>query len=100
MQYFRHGALLGRWPVQASTGLMLWTMKGRILSMLLRFVWGGFLLFSSIYCLLAFLPFTYSALIKAPPYDWIPWFVNHYSALYWLACGIAGVAFAPILKSK
>jgi hypothetical protein len=67
---------------------------------LLRVLWGGFLLFTSIYCLLAFLPFTYSALIKAPPYDWLPWFVHHHAALYWVALAAAVFAYQPIFKSK
>ena len=67
---------------------------------LLRILWGGFLLFTSIYCLLAFLPFTYSALIKAPPYDWLPWFVRHHAGLYWVALAAAAFAYRPIFKSK
>lgn len=38
---------------------------------------------TSVYCLLAFLPYTYIALIKAPAYEWTPWFVHHHSAIYW-----------------
>jgi hypothetical protein len=66
----------------------------------LRRLWGGFLLFTSVYCLLAFLPFTYSALIKAPPYDWIPWFVRHYAGLYWVALGASALAYGPMFKSR
>ncbi len=66
----------------------------------LRILWGGFLLFTSIYCLLAFLPFTYSALIKAPPYDWLPWFVHHHAALYWAALAAAVFGYRPIFKNK
>ena len=51
---------------------------------LLRLAWGGYLLLTSIYCLLAFLPYTYYALIKAPAYAWMPWFVQHQAALYWI----------------
>ncbi|MGA3266958.1 MAG: sulfatase-like hydrolase/transferase [Verrucomicrobiota bacterium] len=71
-------------------------MSSRIPSILLRMFWGIFLLFTSVYCLLAFLPFTYSALIKAPPYDWIPWFVSYYSGLYWVAFAAAAIGFRPI----
>jgi hypothetical protein len=35
------------------------------------------------YCLLAFLPYTFFFLIKAPPYPWMPWFVRHQAGLYW-----------------
>jgi len=57
----------------------------------LKLLWGIYLLLTSIYCLLAFLPYTYFALIKAPPYDWMPWFAHHQAALYF--CALAGVAF-------
>jgi len=58
----------------------------------LKLMWGIYLLLTSIYCLLAFLPYTYFALIKAPPYDWMPWFAHHQAALYFFA--LAGVAIA------
>ncbi|HKF24164.1 MAG TPA: sulfatase-like hydrolase/transferase [Candidatus Angelobacter sp.] len=43
------------------------------------------MLSTSIYCLLAFFPYTYYALIKSPAYDWMPWFAHHQALLYWLA---------------
>ena len=48
-------------------------------------VWGAYLLLTSIYCLVAFLPYTYFTLIKGPPYEWIPWFAHHQAVLYWIA---------------
>ncbi len=66
----------------------------------MRAVWGAFLLFTSVYCLLAFQPFTYAALIKAPPYDWLPWFVRHHSGLYWIALAASLWAYGPILKNR
>ncbi len=47
-----------------------------------RLFWGTYLVFTSVYCLLAFLPYTYIALIKAPPYEWMPWFAQHQGILY------------------
>ena len=67
---------------------------------LLRILWGGFLLFTSIYCLLAFLPFTYAFLIKAPPYDWVPWFAHHHALLYWVTLAGGVWSYGPIYKSK
>jgi hypothetical protein len=55
-----------------------------------RLGWGIYLLLTSVYCLLAFLPYTYVAVIKEPPYEWIPWFANHEALLYFVA--LAGVA--------
>jgi hypothetical protein len=68
------------------------------LSVLSKAVWGIYLVLTSIYCLLAFLPYTYVALIKEPPYAWMPWFADHHALLYWLA--LAGIAVARWTKEK
>jgi predicted AlkP superfamily pyrophosphatase or phosphodiesterase len=47
-----------------------------------RLIWGVYLLLTSIYCLLAFLPYTFFALIKAPPYEWLRWFAHYHGMLY------------------
>ena len=61
------------------------------LNTLLRLVSGTYFVLTSIYCLLAFLPYTFFFLIKAPPYAWMPWFVHHQAVLYCVAA-IAAVA--------
>ena len=58
----------------------------------LKLIWGIFLVLTSVYCLLAFLPYTYFALIKAPAYSWMPWFAHHHRPLYWLALLAAAIA--------
>jgi hypothetical protein len=57
-----------------------------------KLIWGSYFLLTSLYCLLAYMPYTYCALIKAPPFAWMPWFVHHYAWLYWaaLAAGVSG----------
>lgn len=62
---------------------------------LLKLVWGVYFLLTSLYCLLAFLPYTYYALIKAPAYAWMPWFVHHHAFLYWVALAAVAVAYWP-----
>ena len=54
----------------------------------IKLAWAAYLLLTSIYCLLAYLPYTYYAVIKAPPYEWMPWFVAHHAHIYCalLAC--------------
>ncbi len=60
------------------------------ISTLSKVVWGMYLILTSSYCLLAFLPYTYVALIKEPPYPWMPWFAGHQAMLYlWALAGIA-----------
>ena len=68
------------------------------LSTLSKAVWGIYLILTSIYCLLAFLPYTYVALIKEPPYSWMPWFASHHAVLYLLA--LAGIAATQWPKGK
>lgn len=50
-----------------------------------KLFFGVYFFLTSFYCLLAFLPYTYTAVVKAPPYSWMPWFVKHHGLLYWLA---------------
>lgn len=59
---------------------------------ILKLAWGAFLALTSLYCLLAFLPYTYYALIKSPAYSWMPFFAQHHALLFWLAS--LGAAFA------
>jgi len=51
----------------------------------LKLLWAAYMLLTSSYCLLAFFPYTYYALIKSPAYAWMPWFANQHAHLYWLA---------------
>jgi Sulfatase len=59
------------------------------LNTLLRLVSGAYFVVTSLYCLLAYLPYTYTAFIKTPPYAWMPWFAHHQAALFWLAAAMA-----------
>jgi hypothetical protein len=61
-------------------------------------VWGTYLILTSAYCLLAFLPYTYVALIKEPPYAWMPWFATHHAEVYWLT--LVGLAVTQWPKEK
>ncbi|MGB9123701.1 MAG: sulfatase-like hydrolase/transferase [Candidatus Angelobacter sp.] len=51
---------------------------------------AAYFLLTSVYCLLAYLPYTYYAVIKAPPNPWVPWFATHHVQVYWalLLCGV------------
>jgi glucan phosphoethanolaminetransferase (alkaline phosphatase superfamily) len=53
---------------------------------------GAYFALTSVYCLLAFLPYTYCGFIKAPPYAWMPWLVNHQALTYWIALAAMIVA--------
>jgi phosphoglycerol transferase MdoB-like AlkP superfamily enzyme len=57
-----------------------------------KVVSAAYFLLTSVYCLLAYLPYTYYAVIKAPPNPWVPWFAIHHAQIYWmlLLCGACG----------
>lgn len=59
--------------------MKLWTQT------FLRLAVGAYFVLTSLYCLLAYLPYTFFFLIKSPPYAWLPWFVHHQALLYWVA---------------
>jgi len=61
----------------------------------LTLLWGSFLLLTSVYCLLSYLPYTFYALIKAPPYAWMPFFVRHHAFLYCTITAMGALAFWP-----
>ncbi|HEX3156501.1 MAG TPA: sulfatase-like hydrolase/transferase [Candidatus Angelobacter sp.] len=63
----------------------------------LKLLWATYMLLTSFYCLLAFFPYTYYALIKSPAYAWTPWFAHQHAHLYWLA--LFGLA-AAYYKTK
>lgn len=69
------------------------------LNTLLRLLSGAYFVLTSLYCLLAFLPYTYCAFIKAPPYLWMPWFTHHQGLLFWMAAGAGAFANWPLRKS-
>ena len=69
------------------------------LNALLRLLSGTYFVLTSLYCLLAFLPYTYTAFIKAPPYPWMPWFAHHQAALYFAAVIAELVAAGPGIDS-
>jgi len=85
-------------PTQLIRNRKIWLLRTedfvvrRWTATLLNLVWGIYLVLTSIYCLLAFLPYTYFALIKAPAYSWMPWFAHHHRPLYWLALLAAAAA--------
>jgi sulfatase-like protein len=61
------------------------------LTTLLRLIAGTYFVVTSLYCLLAYLPYTFCAFIRTPPYAWMPWLAQHQAVLYWLAIA-AGLA--------
>jgi Sulfatase len=65
---------------------------------ILKILFGAYFALTSVYCLLAFLPYTYYAMIKSPAYAWIPWFARHHALLFWLAWAAAAGAYHSRVK--
>jgi hypothetical protein len=57
---------------------------------------GTYFVLTSLYCLLAFLPYTYVAFIRTPPYAWMPWLAHHQAILYWSAIVAALLSMWPL----
>jgi glucan phosphoethanolaminetransferase (alkaline phosphatase superfamily) len=64
----------------------------------LKLYWGFYLLLSSLFCLLGFIPYTFMFLIKEPPYVWLVWFPHNHSILYWSAFAAFVVAYRQLMK--
>ncbi len=69
------------------------------LDALLKTVFGTFFVLTSVYCLLAYLPYTYYAVIKAPTYSWLPGFAQHHGLLFWMTSFAGAVAYRDRKKS-
>jgi hypothetical protein len=61
-----------------------------------KLYWGFYLLLSSLFCLLGFIPYTFMFLIKEPPYGWLIWFPHHHMILY----SSAVIAFAVAYRHQ
>jgi len=72
----------------------------RGLQLVLKFAAGLYFVLVSLYCLLAFLPYTYAAFIKTPPYAWMPFLVSHQAGLYCLAAAAAMAAGFPFAAPR
>jgi len=54
-----------------------------------KFLFSAFAILTSLYCLLAFLPYTYFFVVKEPPYTWLALFVRYHPALSCIALALA-----------
>lgn len=71
-----------------------------LLHTILKLYLGGFLLLTSLFCLLAYIPYTYFFLIKEPPYGWLIGFAQYHSWFYWSATAAAAFAYWPYRKNR
>jgi hypothetical protein len=68
---------------------------GRPTVVVLKVCWLVYVFLTSLYCLLAYVPYTFFFAVKEPPYEWITWFAHHHATLYWPALACAAAAYWP-----
>ena len=68
-----------------------------IFIVLARFAFGAFLLVTSAYCLLLYIPFTYFGFIQHPLLAWLPVFVRIHSYLFGILFATVAVTLLPAL---
>src|SRR6185312_7474475 len=56
-----------------------------------------FFVLTSVYFLLAYIPYTNFFLIQAPPYPWVTWFARGHSILYWVVIVMLLAQFRDLL---
>src|SRR6266480_2179667 len=63
-----------------------------------RLCFCAFMLVTSAYCLLAYIPFTYQWVISFNLVGWLPGFVKFHPYLYWLALVMVGATLVPDVR--
>src|SRR5215510_3407434 len=58
-----------------------------------KLFFGTYFILTSLYCLLAFIPYTYFFLVKEPPSETLIAFVRYHSLLYWFALAVGLFAY-------
>jgi hypothetical protein len=65
-----------------------------------RLAFGGFLLLTSVYCLLVWVPFTYVGFIHNPLLNWIPLFVGLHGLIFGILLGAVALTLSADLRRK
>lgn len=70
----------------------------RVLLVISRVSFCVFMLVTSAYCLLAYIPFTYKWVISFNLIGWLPAFVKFHAYLYWFVFALLAASLSPELK--
>jgi hypothetical protein len=65
-----------------------------------RLAFGAFLLLTSIYCLLVWVPVSYFGFIRNPLVSWLPLFVQLHGIIYGILLGATAVTLIPDLRRR
>ena len=66
----------------------------------LKLLCGMYFVLTSVYALLASLPFTYYSLTKEPAYSWMPWFVHLNALLFWVVVAALALVNLHLRKTR
>lgn len=72
----------------------------RLAFWVVRLYFVGFVLLTSAYCLLCYIPFTYNQVVLAGILPWVTTFASIHAGLYWAALGGVAATLAPDLKGR
>ncbi|HWZ41964.1 MAG TPA: sulfatase-like hydrolase/transferase [Candidatus Saccharimonadales bacterium] len=61
---------------------------------------GAFFVLTSMFCLLAYIPYTYLFLVKEPPMQWLIVFIQYHAVLYWICFTLSLYGYWPVRKSR
>lgn len=73
---------------------------GRAFHVTAKLCFFAFILFTSTYCLLAYVPFTYQWVIRFDLVGWLPTFVKFHPYFYWLVLGIVAGTLGSDLRRE
>ena len=84
----------------AGRGMTWLTLPGVVFFCVIRLAFGGFLLLTSVYCLLLSVPFSYFGFIHNPLITWLPAFVRLHGLLYGVLLSTVALTLIPELRAK
>lgn len=88
-------------PIRQPQSRTLWSCLGYPLFFCCtRLGFAGFLLLTSVYCLLVWVPFTYVGFVHNPLLNWIPLFVGFHGLLYGVLLGVVAITLRSDLRRK
>lgn len=67
---------------------------------LARLLAGAFFLLTSVFCLLAYIPYTYLFLVKEPPMHWLVVFIQYHGLLYWICFALSIHGYWSLKNSR
>ena len=95
-QNLSHNGSSGAGPVHFS-----WVFAARMFFFCaVRLAFGSFLLLTSVYCVLVWVPFSYFSFIHNPPFAWIPLLVRLHAPIYAVLLVAIAITLVPELRAK